>query len=274
MLALQDLTTLALYRVNWTNQKSSDCERESWVQVHVNFLCPTINVKITEEVLETIFVRFGNFADISVKRHLCSYQPQQTTGYAFVYFYDAHTALRAIYGLRSGPVNGIHFECCLSHKAEQMLREVQGMGAVIKRQQTGNPSAFFKKFEGKQQSHMPRHFQPAPAPQQFPSSSARRSISPSFLQSQLHFESLPPSEPFASSDFVSRSGSVSPKSFSSADSLSTPSLSSESHIFDFARFQPERPLHQASYPSARPAQSQLEFFSFLEDPQQFSVDLF
>lgn len=209
-----------------------------------------------------------------MKRHLCSYQPHQTTGYAFVYFFDAHTALRAIYGLRSGPVNGIHFECCLSHKAEQMLREVQGMGAVIKRQQTGNPGAFFKKFEGKQQHHMPRRFQSASIHQQFPSSSAHRSVSPSFLQSQSHFDALPQSELFASTEFVSRSGSASPKSFSSADSLSTPTLSSESHLFDFARFQPERPSHLPSYTSTRPAHSQLELLSFLEDPQQFSIDLF
>lgn len=96
-----------------------------------------------------MFVRFGNIADISVKRHLCSFQPQQVTGYAFVYFYDAHTALRAIYGLRGGAINGVFFECCLSYKAEQLLKEVQGMGAVIKRQQTSNPSAFFKRYEQK-----------------------------------------------------------------------------------------------------------------------------
>lgn len=90
---------------------------------------------------------FGSVADITVKRHLCSYAPAQVTGYAFVYFTDPHSALRAIFALKGGSVDNVFFECCLSYKAEQLLKDVSGMAALIKRQQTPNPSAFFKRFE-------------------------------------------------------------------------------------------------------------------------------
>lgn len=104
-------------------------------------------MKVTEEFLETVFLPFGTVPDVSVKRHLCSQQPPQVTGYAFVYFLDVHAALRAIYALKNVSVESVFFECCLSYKAEQMLKEMQGMSGVIKRQQTPNPSAFFKRFE-------------------------------------------------------------------------------------------------------------------------------
>lgn len=120
-------------------------QSESWVQVHVNFLTPAVSKKVTEEFLESVFEAFGSIGDIQVKRHLCSQQPAQVTGYAFVYFTEVHAALRAIYALKNVSVESVLFECCLSYKAEQMLKEMQGMEGVIRRQQTPNPSAFFKR---------------------------------------------------------------------------------------------------------------------------------
>lgn len=119
---------------------------------------------MTEELLDTIFAPFGSVADIVVKRHLCSYDPVQVTGYAFVYFTDIHAALRAIYALKSGPINGVFLEGCLSYKAEQMLKNYQGMEAVIQRQQTPNTGAFFKRFSNHSRSaskqlSVPAHYQ-------------------------------------------------------------------------------------------------------------------
>lgn len=130
----------------------------------MNFLVPQLHAKMTEEVLETIFAPFGSVADIVVKRHLCSYDPVQVTGYAFVYFTDIHAALRAIYALKSGPINGVFLEGCLSYKAEQMLKNYQGMDAVIQRQQTPNTGAFFKRFSNHSRStskqlSVPTHYQ-------------------------------------------------------------------------------------------------------------------
>lgn len=48
-------------RVNWTNQKSQDKERETWIQVHVNFLCPNVRLDTNyffedETITTTLFI--------------------------------------------------------------------------------------------------------------------------------------------------------------------------------------------------------------------------
>lgn len=156
-------------------------------------------MKVNEEFLETVFLPFGSLGDVVVKRHLSS--PLQVTGYAFVYFYDIHAALRAIFAFKNNgngtssysanSVNNVFFDCCLSYKAERFLTEnMQGIAGVIKRQQSSNPSAFFKQLEHSQprhQHHLPHHSAVQP--------SSLHQLQPPPQHSFSQISSLPPSPP-------------------------------------------------------------------------------
>lgn len=78
-------------------------------------------MKISEEFLESVFIQYGMIGDIIVKRHGCSNAPAVVSGYAFIYFYDAYAAFRAIHGCKGISVEGVHFECALSRQHENIL---------------------------------------------------------------------------------------------------------------------------------------------------------
>jgi hypothetical protein len=116
--------------VNKTNVKPlPNPASDTWIQVHVNFSTPNTSLIISEEFLEQIFCGFGGVADITVKRHLVYQHPPSIKGYGFVFFNESYPAFRAVKELKAKVIDGIRFDCCLSHRAEQSL-----MGTV-----SGNP---------------------------------------------------------------------------------------------------------------------------------------
>lgn len=268
-------------------------QSESWVQVHVNFLTPVISKKVTEEFLESVFEAFGSIGDIQVKRHLCSQQPAQVTGYAFVYFTEVHAALRAIYALKNVSVESVLFECCLSYKAEQMLKEMQGMEGVIRRQQTPNPSAFFKRHDNGPNVSTPippahgyhQHLPPAipspptsarglPSPRGMPM--LHRSGSPSLTSSMASSLSS------VGSQFHNSMPSWMPASSSNAYSVPSPLQMNDYHAPDYtyghgaharhmpALFEMESSFADAHVPSHQPmpASSSSSLFAMLQMEQE------
>jgi len=129
-------------RVNRTNVKvGPNPGYAEWVQIHVNFQCPTLTMKVTEEFLDSVFCTFGSIGDITVKRHLCSREPAQVTGYAFVYFLDAYAALRATHAVKGVTVDGVTMECCLTYRSEQALMNQAGVANVLRLQQNAASGA-------------------------------------------------------------------------------------------------------------------------------------
>lgn len=101
-------------------------------------------MKVTEEFLESVFCTFGSIGDITVKRHLCSRDPAQVTGYAFVYFLDAYAALRAIHAVKGVTIDGVTMECCLTYRSEQALMNQAGVANILRAQQQHQHQPQFK----------------------------------------------------------------------------------------------------------------------------------
>lgn len=143
------------FRVNRTNVKvQPNPEANQWIQVHVNFQCPDVTMKVSEELLESVFLSFGSIGDITVKRHLCVKEPlPQVSGYAFVYFLDAFAALRATSAMKNTTIHGVHFDCCLSYKAEQALMRHTANASNAMRQQS--PTPFSKNTHAHHQNMIP-----------------------------------------------------------------------------------------------------------------------
>jgi hypothetical protein len=66
-----------------------------------------------------VFAPFGPVADIIVKKHIFNADPQQVSGYAFVYFYAMESAMRSISALKGVSVENVHFDCSLAGKKRE-----------------------------------------------------------------------------------------------------------------------------------------------------------
>ena len=147
-----------------------------------------MTTKVSEEFLESVFCTFGSIGDITVKRHLCSRDPPQVTGYAFVYFLDAYAALRATHAVKGVTVEGITMECCLTYRSEQALMNQAGVANILRAQQAANAAS-----NPKHQQH-------------------RRPAAPSHHQHAMPLYNKPPSPPSSAANnaFFPPSGHVSP----------------------------------------------------------------
>jgi hypothetical protein len=96
--------------------------RHEFIQVHVSFLTTKTDVVINEEYLERNFQMYGEIEDVTVKQHSLTRSPPKQSGYGFVYFMDVDSALRAIESLKGVELEGILYDCSLSHQSEQDLR--------------------------------------------------------------------------------------------------------------------------------------------------------
>ncbi len=84
-------------RINWAYgnmTKLSPRNRDGWVQVHISFSMPNMEIKVTEERLRSFFEKFGEIADVTVKKHMRTNDPPMQSGYAFVYFLKSEHGTR------------------------------------------------------------------------------------------------------------------------------------------------------------------------------------
>jgi hypothetical protein len=75
-----------------------------------------------EEVLDRLFSRFGEVADVTVKKHSRILEPQPfQSGYAFIYFYEAGPAIEAAERFKNTAVADVHFETSLSFRSQRIV---------------------------------------------------------------------------------------------------------------------------------------------------------
>jgi RNA recognition motif-containing protein len=112
-------------RVHWAYsnaEKSSPKDREAWTQLHVTFTSPRIDLLLCEDVLDRLFSRFGEVADVTVKKHSRVLEPQPfQSGYAFIYYYEAAPAIEAAERFKNTAVADVHFETSLSFRSQRIV---------------------------------------------------------------------------------------------------------------------------------------------------------
>lgn len=112
-------------RVHWAYsnaEKSSPKDREAWTQLHVTFTSPRIDILLSEDILDRLFSRFGEVADVTVKKHSRILEPQSfQSGYAFVYFYETSPAIEAAERFKNTVVADVHFETSLSFRSQRIV---------------------------------------------------------------------------------------------------------------------------------------------------------
>lgn len=130
-------------------------------------------MQVTEEFLEAAFSHIGTILDVIVKRHLICTDPPQISGYAFVFFEDMPTAVRAISTMKGVTVDSVHFDCQFgTPKREDRKHQHHGpsFGVVSpqvlqqiqqQQQQQGHHHS------GRSPSHMQSHGGAAPSTPQF-----------------------------------------------------------------------------------------------------------
>lgn len=122
-------------RVHWAYsnaEKSNPRDREQWTQLHVTFTTPRIDTLVSEEVLDRLFSRFGEVADVTVKKHARTIDPPFQSGYAFVYFYLPQPAVIAAERLQSAQLGDVHFETALSFRSQRVVEALAAQEAAIR----------------------------------------------------------------------------------------------------------------------------------------------
>lgn len=95
--------------------------REGWTQVHISFSTLDMEIKVTEERFRSLFEKYGEITDVTVKKHMRTADPVSQSGYGFVYFLHGESGVQAIQDMKSTTIDEIHYECSLSYKSELML---------------------------------------------------------------------------------------------------------------------------------------------------------
>lgn len=96
----------------------------SWTQVHISFSTNRLDCFVTEEFLDALFTKYGEIADITVKKHLRTVDPPSQSGYAFVYYYEGNAGVIAVQEMKRVIIDGIRLECSLSYRSEQAIQAV------------------------------------------------------------------------------------------------------------------------------------------------------
>lgn len=102
-------------------EKSTPRDREGWTQVHIAFTTSRLDISVSESMLDNLFCRFGEIADITVKKLARTSEPPLQSGYAFVYFYDADAAMVAADTLARITVQDVTLECSLSFRSQRIV---------------------------------------------------------------------------------------------------------------------------------------------------------
>lgn len=95
--------------------------RDGWTQVHVSFSINNLETKVTEEILRGIFEKYGEIADVTVKKHMCNTDSGMQSGYGFVYYLNGDNAVTVVQEMKSMVVDTVTYDCSLSYKSELLL---------------------------------------------------------------------------------------------------------------------------------------------------------
>ncbi len=77
---------------------------------------------MSDDILDRLFSRFGEVADVTVKKHSRILEPQSfQSGYACVYFYETAPAIVAAERFKNTVVADVHFETSLSFRSQRIV---------------------------------------------------------------------------------------------------------------------------------------------------------
>lgn len=210
----------------------------SWTQVHISFSTNRLDCFVTEEFLDALFTKYGEIADITVKKHLRTVDPPSQSGYAFVYYYEGNSGVTAVQEMKRVIIDGIRLECSLSYRSEQAIQAVMAATtSPLTAQIVSN------NIVGSYPGETPTASSAAPAPASLPSSFRQEPAgSSSQLQPPHHSNPFPipslPSHPAYSTGPSPLSGQASWPPVSPASSYGY-------HQQSPAQFQ--RPVHDVFY---------------------------
>lgn len=80
-----------------------------------------MDFRINEELLDNLFGRFGEVADVTIKRHKPTNEQGSQSGYGFVFYSDAIQALNAVRVMKHAVIDGVTYDCSISYKSERAL---------------------------------------------------------------------------------------------------------------------------------------------------------
>lgn len=80
-----------------------------------------MDLHINEELLDNIFCRFGDVADVTIKRHKPANETGSQSGYGFVFYGNALEALNAVKVMKHTVIDGVTYDCSISYKSERSL---------------------------------------------------------------------------------------------------------------------------------------------------------
>mmetsp|Transcript_27414 Transcript_27414/g.29921 ORF Transcript_27414/g.29921 Transcript_27414/m.29921 type:complete len:309 (+) Transcript_27414:78-1004(+) len=105
------------FRVTFLSSLESKKETIQTAQIHVSFLTRQTQRPFCELDLRQVFGQFPNLVDVAIKKNVTS--PTLQSGYAFVHYSmnDAgiRSALAAVECLNGRTVDGVKFECSVTH---------------------------------------------------------------------------------------------------------------------------------------------------------------
>lgn len=179
-----------LFRLNWAFGNVAKLPPRnvvSWTQVHISFSTNRLDCFVTEEFLDALFAKYGEIADITVKKHLRTVDPPSQSGYAFVYYFEGNAGVTAVQEMKRVIIDGIRLECSLSYRSEQAIQAVMAAtSSPLTAQIVSNNIAVSYPDE------TPTATSGAPAPPSLPSSFRPESAgSSSQLQPPHHSNSFP-----------------------------------------------------------------------------------
>lgn len=129
---------------------------------------------VTEDILDTIFSRFGELADVTVKKHVRTTEPPSQSGYGFVYFIQRDAALRSLYVMKHTHLDGVTYDCSLSYRSEQQLKRSSPGPSFPSSSFSNTWPGPSPQQQQQQQHHFPRVNPRSSPPQMMPMSRAHQ----------------------------------------------------------------------------------------------------
>eukprot|EP01033_Poteriospumella_lacustris_P003404 gene3404-2517_t len=116
-----------------SNDRSVPPDRNNLIKVLVSFVSHSNRVNITEEILDNVFSQYGEVEDCTIKHYAVAADTGKHSGYGFVYFEEASAALKAIETINGelhGHVQGIIFDCHMSHDSARRMSQSASTSSV------------------------------------------------------------------------------------------------------------------------------------------------
>lgn len=97
--------------------------RNNWVQIQVSFVTRRMDILVNEDLLDKIFSAYGEIMDVTIKKHVIDNSRKNQSGYGFVFYPSYDQAMNAIHNTKKLTLNGITYDCNLTHRSEDQLKK-------------------------------------------------------------------------------------------------------------------------------------------------------